>query len=255
MTGKNIIIGSTAEKIELTDGYNFATPIDFTATEISYKRTIANGTDGTGNGWTTIVLPFTVNEVTVNETPIDWFHSSADKGKNFWVRKFVNDQTDGVTFDFADLIEANIPYIFTVPGNNWGNEWDLTGKELVFKASNATILSRAINTVTGNSFKMSGIMKEQTLNDVYTLNETGTTFSKTTGTVAPFRAYFKSLSLGSATSLGIFSANNQTTAIQVISSEPSNKSGIYTLDGRKLEGDIDNLSKGLYIVNGKKIIK
>lgn len=255
LNGKNIITGSTAEKIELTDGYNFATPIDFFATKISYKRTIANGTDGTGNGWTTIVLPFTVDEVTANETPIDWFHSSTDKGKNFWVRKFVNDQTDGVTFDFADQIEANIPYIFTVPGDHWGDEWDLTGKELVFKASNATIHSGSVNTVTGNSFKMSGIMKEQTLNDVYTLNETGTTFSKTTGTVAPFRAYFKSLSLGSATSLGIFSANYQTTAIQIVSSESTNKSGIYTLDGRKLEGDINNLPRGLYIVNGKKIIK
>jgi len=61
--------------------------------------------------------------------------------------------------------------------------------------------------------------------------------------------------LGSATSLGIFSANYQTTAIQIVSSESTNKSGIYTLDGRKLEGDINNLPRGLYIVNGKKIIK
>lgn len=251
---KNVIIGNTSENITLTDGYGFATPIDFTATKISYKRTITVGTDGTGNGWTSIILPFDVNQVTVGDNSIDWFHSSSDTKKNFWVRKYIDDQTDGVTFDFADEMKANVPYIFAVPGNKWPS-WDLTGKEIIFRGENANIKSGAISTVTGNSFKMTGIMKGQNLNDVYTLDDEGTTFRKTTGNVSPFRAYFKSLSLGGAASLRILSYDNQPTSIQIVDNNPSLDSVVYTLDGRKAGNSLDRLPKGLYIVNGKKVIK
>jgi hypothetical protein len=102
---------------------------------------------------------------------------------------------------------------------------------------------------------MTGIMKGQNLNDVYTLDDEGTTFSKTTGKVLPFRAYFKSLSLGGAASLRILSYDNQPTSIQIVDNNPLLDSVVYTLDGRKAGNTLDRLPKGLYIVNGKKVIK
>jgi hypothetical protein len=39
----------------------------------------------------------------------------------------------------------------------------------------------------------------------------------------------------------------------VISDEPTTASGTYTLDGRRIEGQ--PTQKGVYIVNGKKVIK
>lgn len=252
LSGKNIIDGTsnTAETITLTDGNSFASPITFTADEISYTRKITTGTDGQGNGWTTIVLPFDVDEVLADDEPIDWFHNADDKNGRFWVRKFVDDGTNSVTFDFTDRIEANTPYIIAVPGDTWP-DYDLTDKTLTFKASDASVYGGAKAVITGNCYKFSGTTLQQSLNNVYMLNEEGSKFKKSTDTIDPFRAYFQSLSQNSATSLNITS-NGKTTAIGQLPAEIATPDGIYTLDGRKVKG---SLKKGVYIVNGKKMIK
>lgn len=258
---KNVIVGNTATKIELTDGNSFASPIDFTATEINYSRAITNGTDGMGSGWTTIVLPFDVEEVWAvgNEESeqIDWFHNEAQTTGRFWVRKFVNDAADNVIFDFTDKIEANTPYIIAVPGSKWGNQWDLTGKTLVFKASDGSVSAGAKTSVTGDSYKFTGTMQPQSLNDVYVLNAAGSTFVKSTGTVAPFRAYFKSMTLSKASSLYITSPSDVPTTIGQLPAEIATPAAmpkvVYTLDGRRVTSS--QMKKGVYIVGGKKIIK
>ena len=252
LSGKNIIDGTsnTAETITLTDGNSFASPITFTADEISYTRRITTGTDGQGNGWTTIVLPFDVDEVLAGDEKIDWFHNASDTKGRFWVRKFVDDGTNSVTFDFTDRIEANTPYIIAVPGDTWP-DYDLTDKTLTFKASDASVYGGAKAVTTGNCYKFSGTTLQQSLNNVYMLNEEGSKFKKSTDTIDPFRAYFQSLSQNSATSLNITS-NGKTTAIGQLPAEIATPDGIYTLDGRKVKG---NLKKGVYIVNGKKMIK
>ena len=252
LSGKNIIDGTsnTAGAITLTDGNSFASPITFTAEEISYTRKITTGTDGQGNGWTTIVLPFDVDEVLAGDEKIDWFHNASDTKGRFWVRKFVDDGTNSVTFDFTDRIEANTPYIIAVPGDTWP-DYDLTDKTLTFKASDASVYGGAKAVITGNCYKFSGTTLQQSLNNVYMLNEEGSKFKKSTDTIDPFRAYFQSLSQNSATSLNITS-NGKTTAIGQLPAEIATPDGIYTLDGRKVKG---NLKKGVYIVNGKKMIK
>lgn len=255
LSSKNVVTGSTATTINLTDGNSFASPIEFTATEINYTRTITNGTDGTGNGWTTIVLPFDVDEVWVGSEQIDWFHSASDTNGRFWVRKFINDGTNSVIFDFTDKIEANTPYIIAVPGDHWGAAWDLTGKELVFKAANADVSAGGKAVVSGNSYKFTGTTTSQSVSDVFLLNEAGSSFVNTaSGTVAPFRAYFKSQTLNNVASLYITSPSNQTTAIgQLPAVIATPKSGaIYTLDGRRLKTAPKH---GVYIMNGKKMVK
>ena len=52
--------------------------------------------------------------------------------------------------------------------------------------------------------------------------------------------------------LAIRSVDGKTTAIGQLPAEIATPDGIYTLDGRKVKG---NLPKGVYIVNGKKMIK
>ena len=37
--------------------------------------------------------------------------------------------------------------------------------------------------------------------------------------------------------------------------DTATKQGIYTLSGVKLDGDMKDLPKGVYIVNGKKVVK
>ena len=59
----NIVKSGKSDNITLTDGYSFATPEKFTATNISYTRTFTNGYRADGTGWTTICLPFDVESV------------------------------------------------------------------------------------------------------------------------------------------------------------------------------------------------
>ena len=249
----NVIRGTTAASVELSDnGIGFTAPIDFTATEISYERVFEQGTDGTGSGWTTIVLPFDVQTVMVGEDEIGWFHSRSDTGKNFWLRELVSDGEGSVTFDYVDELKANTPYIIAVPGDKWGDEWKLTGKTLKFIGTNANIVKDAKAKINGDHYTFVGTTISQALTDVYALNDAGSTFKFVNGeaTIAPFRAYF--IGESNASRLIIRSADGQTTSITMPEKEPLVTGDIYTLDGRKVKG---NLPKGVYIVNGKKMIK
>lgn len=249
----NVIRGETAAKVELTDkSIGFTAPIDFTATEISYERTFTQGTDGTGSGWTTIILPFDVLKVIVGKQEIDWFHSSDETGKQFWLRQLISDSEGSVTFGYVSELKANTPYIIAVPGNKWGEEWNLIGKTLKFIGANATIVKDAETKNEGEHYSFVGTTIRQELDDVYALNDTGSTFKHGKATIDPFRAYFTPLADSNASRLIIRSVDSKTTAIKMPEMEPLVSGEVYTLDGRKVKG---NLKKGVYIVNGKKMIK
>lgn len=250
----NVIRGTTAEKVELSDdGVGFTAPIDFTATEITYSRTFTQGTDGTGSGWTTIVLPFDVQKVMVGDKEIDWFHSSSDTGKQFWLRELKSDAEGSVTFDYVDKLKANTPYIIAVPGNKWGDEWNLTNQPITFVGVAGAQIDKDAEAETGGEhYNFVGTTIRQQLNDVYALNDEGSTFKFGQATVAPFRAYFTPLADSNASRLIIRSYDGKPTAITMPEQEPIVSGEVYSLDGRKVKG---NLPKGVYIVNGKKMIK
>ena len=257
---KNVIKGNTAANIELTDnGENgFVAPIDFTATAISYQRTFTAGTDGNRSGWTTIVLPYDVEKVMVDDHEIDWFHSSNDTGKNFWLRKLVSDGVNSVTFDYVDKdeLKANTPYIIAVPGDKWGSQWSLVGKTLKFIGKNANIIKDATAEEEGDHYRFTGTTTKQQLESVYTLNAAGSSFTLGNATVDPFRAYFRAISSNSrAIDLQILSAGNQATAITLPDVEPLHTGEIYSIDGRMMGTSIESLPKGIYIVDGKKVVK
>jgi hypothetical protein len=259
LSGKNIIKGATAESIELTDGADFAAPINFTSTAISYERKFTQGTDGKGGGWTTIILPFDVKEVTVDGRKIDWFHSSTDTGKHFWLRELVSDEVGKVKFDYVPEggLKANTPYIIAVPGDKWGSEWNLTNKTLKFIGKvSSQIVKDAEAETTKEHYSFVGTTKSQALTNVYDLNSDGSKFQlSNNATVAPFRAYFIANNSSSAARLTILSADDQPTAITLPSKEPLMTGDVYTIDGRKVGDSIDRLPKGIYIINGKKVVK
>ena len=258
LSGKNIIKGTTAASIELTDGADFAAPINFTSTAISYERKFEQGTDGNGGGWTTIILPFDVEKVMVGTKEIDWFHSKDDKGKNFWLRQLVSDGEGSVTFGYVEEggLKANTPYIIAVPGSKWGSEWNLTGKTLKFIGKASSTIEYNPNTEKAQDhYSFVGTTKKQNLSSVYALNADGSKFQLGNATVSPFRAYFTANSGSSAARLAILSADDQPTAITLPSKDPLMTGDVYAIDGRKVGDSIDRLPKGIYIINGKKVVK
>ncbi len=255
LDGCNVVKNGTCAKLTLTDGYGFWTPKDFTATEATFTRTFTNGvSSGSSNGWYTIILPFAVSQVKQGENVIDWFRSASEEGKNFWLKTFSSEDGSTVNFDFAGSFNANTPYIIAVPGNEWGDKWDLRGKPITFLGTGVTISADAVNATNGFTYKFAGVTKTTDAGSVYQLNAEGNKFVTNSANVAPFCAYFKANGslLGSLPEvLSIGSEGNEPTAISnITTTRPETDGTWYTLDGRRVE----NPTKGIYIRNGKKVV-
>ena len=258
----NVVKGSKADNITLTDGYDFFTPIAFTASSISYSRTAELAFNRTPEGWATVTLPFKVESVKVDDETIDWFHRSTDTGKNFWVMEFTGDNGGTVNFDYAKEMKAYTPYIFTVPGESYG-AFSLKNKTLVFTGAKIKASSDANAVLTGSSYKFIGTTSAKSnLDDVYLLNAAGSTFEKTNNdsenSEKSFRAYFADTKNQSAANvLGISIGGGTPTGIadMLPAADKQVKAGVYNLNGVKMGDSLESLPAGIYVVNGKKVIK
>lgn len=264
LNNSNLVQGSTANEIVLTDGYDFFVPTTFTANTIKYKTTPTKGTSGTG-GWTTISLPFDVSHVTADGTIIDWFHSKDDTGKNFWVRQFTGiDDDNAVLFGNVEQMEANVPYIVAFPTDRWGAQYNLVGKEIVFHGTNAHLVADVPMRLVTSKITFEGTTAKSNVTDSYLLNEAGNTFTRGNGDVSPFRAYFKPKDNALSSKLAIKFVDDEPTAITDLTlDEADGTVAVYTLSGMRIgtvrivngKPQTDTLPKGVYIINGKKVIR
>lgn len=245
----------TAGDITLKDGNDFYSPVDFTAQNVEFTYNFTVAADGT-NGWNTIMLPFDVTKVTADGVDIDWFHSSTDTGKNFWLKEYTGDEGQTVNFDFAAEMKANKPYIVAFPGNKWGSKWDMSNKEIKFigekigeKVAVSNTKSPAV--VTANNYRFVGSTTAQSTSNIYVLNADGNQFVSGSGSGA-FRAFFKpgiydrsvnSLTIGSKPADG-------TTGIENIENRKSEIENYYNLNGQR----VSQPAKGIFIHNGRKVI-
>ncbi len=250
----------TATNIVLYDKSDFYSPIDFTASNIEFTFDNDCWADGS-KGWNTIMLPFDVSEVTANGTAIDWFKSSTDTGKQFWLKKFINDDTSGakVYFDFTDEMKAYTPYIIALPGNHWGSEYDLSGKTIKFIGQDVVVKKSERGVVTAENYRFIGNTQQDNTENIYCINSDGNQFVLDNGS-APFRAFFKAdIFDRTVTSLAI--GFDETTGIKSLTLTPApigkGNDAIYNLQGRRIgqwSALNSQLRPGLYIINGKKVI-
>ncbi|MCR4603134.1 MAG: C10 family peptidase [Prevotella sp.] len=261
LEGKNVVKGTTAETLTLTDGYDFYTPIAFTASSASYTRTFTLAAGGT-SGWNSLMLPFAATTVSVKTSDTDsrtatWFKSATDTGGSFWLRQFTGDAAGKVYFDYVDQMAANTPYIIAVPGDNWGEKWKMTGRPVTFSATNVNIAATKTEKINGNHYKFCGSTVSTAFTNGYALNAEGSTFANNSATAAPFSAWFEAVSINSLTLPALTIGSPDTpSGIITIGSEPAatHDDGWYTLDGRQLSQK--PTKSGLYINNGKiKVVK
>ncbi len=264
LTGKNVVKDGTISKLQLTDGYNFATSSSFMAENVEFSITPTIAATGTG-GWFTLALPFACNKVVQGSKTIDWFHNATDYGKHFWLKEFVGLTGNKVVFDFVDNMRANTPYIIAVPGANYGPNWNLVGKKMTFKGVNQEIVAGAKMVSTSDVFIFAGTTVKNSLSGIWVLNNAGTRFSYGNYELAPFRAYFRlRTSMANAPeNLVIFGCEDDTDAIAMPVAIEGNTVSVYNLSGIKVADarvtngsvDLENLPNGVYIVNGQKYIK
>ena len=277
LENSNVVKGKTANQVVLRDGYPFSILKTFTADEISFTAVPTKGAViGTAKGWNTLSLPFDVKGVknSTDNVAIDWFHNSDEKCKAFWVRGFEQLDTDEdvVIFDNVEQMKAYEPYIFNVPSDYWGKKWDLIGKEITFYGENALLHQNAHIATGSSALNFLGTTLDKAVVNAYTLNNEGDIFfySSTAKTVPAFRAYFvdsrddsQSTSGNDKQPLRIKCVDDDmANAIMMPYATDSDKVDIYNLQGVKVSSNkfqqgmlnIESLPKGIYIVNGKKMI-
>ena len=264
----NVVVNGTANSIVLTEaqsGNNFYCPQMFTARSISYKHNYRMTTGiGESRGWETIALPFDVQTIT-HETKgsivpfAKW--KSDDSSKPFWLYELT-----GSGFVEAGSIKAYTPYIISMPNNaQYDSQWLLNGN-VTFSASNviigktedmktATYRDRTFVPNYADRGAAEGLYALNVNND-FTTNNSGMTegskFVLNMRQVHPFEAYMTSSS-NARTYFDIF--DDLSTDIKeefiVRSSQFMVGERVYDLQGRKVEHPS---KKGVYIVNGKKMI-
>ena len=277
---KNVIVGNVAKSITLTDaveGNNFYCPQEFTAEQITYEHNYSMKTGyNSCQGWESIVLPFDVAMVTnsmgTELVPYNlWTHG--DSKRPFWLCSM---NEDG--WKDESTIKANIPYIISMPNNeNYDYTYNITGN-IVFSASNVTVHTsdNLVSSKRGHRNFVPNYQNTDRSSDIYALNVNnlwstntdsnlaeGSAFIRDSRQVRPFEAYMTIDSGGGTTrSINIFD-DNETTGIMNLPLACKNKDGlirVYSLSGMLLkqgndEKILNDLPKGVYVVNGKKIVK
>ena len=225
----NVIVGGVADHIELQADYPFAAPEGFTASSVTIRRNVKAGT-------ATFCLPFAVStsEVDANGT-IGTFHH-------------IDNASDKVLFETQTSVDANTPFLmkgFSADATSLA----FTDKTIV--ATPATLGDVFVGTYDG---LQSGEGKWGIGN--------ATTFMRggSAAKIRSFQAYLTDLG-GSASARELAFMDDATGIEDVSLSEKAETGNVecYTIDGRKLPNGYwsmvnGKLRKGVYIVNGKKVI-
>ena len=264
---KNVVVNGRAKSIVLTDAKegnnNFCCPQAFTAEKITYSRNFQQYTQvGVSRGWEAIALPFEVQTISHEEQgDIAPFGSNASS-KHFWLRQLTQQGLAQAT-----KIEANVPYIISMPNDTdtYYKECILAGK-VTFSAENVTIpvtepvtLALADNTI----MMVPAFQSIRRSSDVWALNVgqgrseyfEGSTFERDYREVRPFEAY--TVHRGDTPSprfVPIKVMNGGTTGIEDVRSLMSDGRGEnwYDMNGCRLQGR--PTQKGIYLYNGRKVV-
>ena len=206
----------------------------FSAGESQYKRTFTHDTYGT------IVLPFAVNNpsnVFVRQAVFTGYSSAENK----------------MTFSCTSMIAPNTPHLFKVLPT-------VTGESTLYGPVNGTIEK----TAEANSAKYEGAqfagtfegLPAEKVSQVFVVGAVGK-IGKTTKALKPGRCYFTREDPDNlarsfdGTTIEFIDEDGTTTINEHELNESHELSGaVYDLQGRRVE----NPTKGLYIVNGKKVV-
>jgi len=240
ITEKNVVRytkdEATAEEVQLSDGYGFYSPMAFVAKKASYVRTFAASEC---NGYTTLMIPFTVNAITANSQPVA-----------LSVYDFVSDEPGKVYVSEtkSGMPENGMPYLVKVTNQS------LAGQPVTFTGQNVKFYSEYSPTSAGDyQFVCNLSAKHDDVFELFTFEagQSGTSIPKQTDCAA-FRCYFKTL--GYPGRYDALTIEDTTTGIASMSDVRGMMSDVYyDLQGRCLGTQLPT-QKGLYIKGNKKIM-
>lgn len=266
----NVVISEVVSTLTIIDRITLketseVAPEPMTGVDVRVERTIK------ADEWSTICLPFAMDNTQVKTAFGDDVKMAEFTGCE------VDDAVTNIVVNFASIetpaIEANHPYLikvanavsqFEVDNVNIAPSEDprIDKDELVVGSGTPRDPYRYYyNSFVGN-YVAQTILGQENYPVLYL---TGNNFRYSKGNVKmkAFRGYFDLIDLyeylenESETGAKIgFSVDDEATAIDGINAEQRVVEGVYDLQGRKVmvkDGDINNLQRGIYIINGKKV--
>lgn len=237
------------KKQYMESGYTFGVKEGFTADKVWFDRKFARRQDANGNyhSMSTICLPFAMNATELSKFNVTKAY------------KFVNANDNTATFEEVTSTIADTPYLIEP------NEAITTANEKPIEFVNKQI--PASNIATGDfigtyQYRNLPAKDGEFTNYIFGFNTQKFNYVKSTGaSFKPFRAYLRSKqSTGSlAKSIEFKIWDGSVTGVEQIDTKDNTPSHapIYTIDGRMVSptGNLQLLPQGIYIQNGKKIIK
>lgn len=213
---KNVIVSGTCDNLELVDGKPFKAPADFTATAAKFTKTVSAA------GYGTMVIPFA---------------ASLPTGVKAYNLTGVSGTT--ITTTDAATIAANKPVLLEAAEGN-----------CEFTATSAAIAATEDASSNGllNATYVGAKAAADANNYVLQNGTAGLGFFLVTGTeatVKPFRAYLNT----GASAPEFLPLGGGTTGIETVKTAKANNE-IFNLAGQR----VAQPAKGLYIVNGRKVV-
>lgn len=220
---KNVVVGTTASSLSLADGKDWGVTKDFTAAAVNYDRVFK--TDA--NYVQSFVLPFGFT-VPAGTT----------------VAELSSVNGDNLVFKPVTETVANKPYLVVTTDGEFINNL----KNVQVKATTGADLT---TTVAGVSHI--GSYTAQNVANVYGYAN-GKFVKANTGSVKPFRTYIKVAGTQAAPMAFGVNIEGTVTGINNATTAATAKDAIYNLQGVRVSGDLKHLTKGVYIVNGQKVV-
>lgn len=223
--GDNIVKNGKAQTLTLIDedeSMPFGSAFDFTAAAVSYDRVFNTDADYVQS----FVLPFGFTVPTGTT-----------------VAELSSVNGDNLVFKPVTVTEANKPYLVVTDDGEFINK--LTNVQV--KATTGADLT---TTVSGVSHI--GSYTAQSVANVYGYAN-GKFVKAANGSVKPFRTYVKVN--GTQAAPMAFGVNIEGTVTGINNATAATaKEAIYNLQGVRVSGDLKHLTKGVYIVNGQKVV-
>ena len=265
---QNVVVNGTAKNIVLTDteegNNNFYCPVSFTAENIEYTHEYRMRTEiGVSRGWETIALPFTVQTIRHEKNGLLAPFGSGQEGKPFWLRTLTS---NGLTAVHG--IEANVPYLISMPNNAvYPADYNQAGR-VTFSAQNTVVpVTQPKEASNGDRILVPTFMSVYPTADIYAVNRNaafetnpeGSVFVAAYREVRPFEAYALHPN-GNARLLSIDELmEGNADFVDILQTETAEEVSVYDLSGKLVsKGRIADIAKrlprGIYIVNGKKVV-
>lgn len=220
---KNVVVGTTASSLSLTDGNDWGVTKDFTAAAVSYDRVFKND----ANYVQSFVLPFGFTVPTGTT-----------------VAELSSVNGDNLVFKPVAETVANKPYLVVTNDGEFINK--LTNVQV--KATTGADLTTTVDGVSHI-----GSYTAQNVENVYGYAN-GKFVKANTGSVKPFRTYIKVAGTQAAPMAFGVNIEGTVTGINNATTAATAKEAIYNLQGVRVSGDLKHLTKGVYIVNGQKVV-